>query len=79
MLEIEKERGDFYKDAATKGLKLDSNNGLIAANLQTQVNVCTARNTDLEKENAGLRSSRNWRTVLGFGVGAATGVFAARH
>jgi hypothetical protein len=73
------ERGDFFKDAATKGLKVDSNNGLILANKDTEIRVCTARNADLEKENAGLRSSRNIRTLLGFGAGVGVGVFATHQ
>lgn len=77
--EVDRERGDFYKEAAVKGMKIDSNNGLITTNMQTEINVCKARNADLEKENAGLRSSRNWRTFVGFGTGFGAGVLTSHY
>lgn len=78
MNEIEVERGDFYKSAAEKGLKLDSNSGVIVATLQDSNRVCLAQNASLEKENSGLRSSRNTRMLIGFGLGAGLGYGAHR-
>jgi hypothetical protein len=76
MNQIEIERGDFYKDAATKGISIDKNNGLIVTTLQDQVNVCLSQNKGLETENSKLRASRNNRAIFAAIAGAGLGYAA---
>lgn len=79
LIEIEKERGDFFKDAATKGIKVGDNSVLIEAKYQEQINMFKDENGRLRSENKDLRSSRNWRTFAGFVGGAGAGYLACRR
>lgn len=75
IIQIEKERGDFYKDAATKGIQVGNNSALLEVKYQEQVNMFKDENGRLRSENSRLRSSRNWWSLVsgigGLGVGYA--------
>lgn len=75
IIEIEKERGDFYKDAATKGIQVGNNSLALEVKYQEQVNMFKDENGRLREENRSLRSSRNWMSLVsaigGAGVGYA--------
>lgn len=75
IIEIEKERGDFFKDAATKGIKVGDNSAILEIRHQEQINMFKDENGRLRNENNSLRSSRNWMSLVsaigGAGVGYA--------
>ena len=75
--EIAKQR-DFYQKMYENSTKIDTNSGLIVNELRVQLAEYRAENAALRKENDGLRSSRNWRTAIGFGVGVGTGTLLKR-
>lgn len=70
---IEVERGDFYKSAAEKGIKVGDNSVVLSLKYEQQIAMFKDENNRLRDENKDLRNSRNVRTFLGLGVGAGLG------
>ncbi len=70
-----REQRDFYKAAYEKGTKIDNNSALVIENLRFQVNDYKNEVNDLRRENDKLRSSRDIRTMLGFGAGFGLGYY----
>jgi hypothetical protein len=79
IIQIEKERGDFFKDAAAKGITVGSNSLALEVKYQEQINNYKDENGRLRDENKDLRSSRNTRTFLGFLGGAGVCYAATRR
>lgn len=73
IIEIEKERGDFFKDAATKGIKVGDNSAILEIKHQEQINMFKDENGRLRSENSSLRSSRNWMSLVSVIGGAGVG------
>lgn len=69
---------EFYKKIGTNNNQIDVNSQLIIQNLRAQVADDQVRIKDLEYENKSLRRSRDFRTVVGFGAGFATGYFTRK-
>ena len=69
------EQRDFFKKAYESSAKIDTNSGLIIENLRTQVADYRSELEEVRTENSRLRSSRNWRTVFGFGAGLGAGYY----
>lgn len=63
----------FYKERTANSNQIDNNSQLVITNLREQIADDRLRIKDLESENKSLRRSRDFRTVLGFGAGLATG------
>jgi hypothetical protein len=76
---IERERGDFYKDAAQKGIKAGDNCGLIQERYDRMVAQYQAEEVRLRSENDKLRASRNQRAIFSFLGGAAVGYLGGRQ
>lgn len=68
-----KEQAAFWKKASETGDKIDNTSGQTIFLLREQVASDRVRIAELEAENKSLRSSRNLRTVVGFGIGFGTG------
>jgi hypothetical protein len=79
MIQIEVERGDFFKTAAEKGIKVGDNCGLIAEKYDRMVATYDAEVKRLQSENDKLRTSRNWRTAVAFTGGALGGYWASQR
>lgn len=79
IVQIERERGDFFKDAAAKGITVGNNSLALEMKYQEQINMFKDENSRLRDENKDLRSSRNWRTLLGGIGGAAIGYGVCRR
>lgn len=75
---IEKERGDFFKDAAAKGIKISDNSTVIEMKYDQIVNQYRDENGRLRSENDKLRSSRNWWALVSGIGGAGLGYAACR-
>lgn len=69
------EQRDFYKTAYEKVGKVDTNSQMIIDNLRVQVNDFRMELADLRRENDKLRSSRNTRTYIAFGLGLGSGYY----
>jgi cell shape-determining protein MreC len=72
-LKVRLEQVDFFKAAVTKTTEIEGKYGLQVETLRVQHNADLAEINRLERENDKLRSSRNFRTILGFGAGLGTG------
>ncbi len=70
---IEKERGDFFKTAAEKGIKAGDNCGLIQERYDRMVAQYEIEEQRLRSENDKLRASRNMRALLSGAAGAGIG------
>lgn len=70
-----KEQAQFWKDASKTGDKIDTNNLTVIQMLREQVGEFRGENLRLRQENDKLRSSRDFRTMVGFGAGFGTGYF----
>lgn len=68
----------FYKKIGENNNQIDVNSQLIIQNLRAQVADDQVRIKDLDYENKSLRRSRDFRTVVGFGAGFATGYFTRK-
>lgn len=68
----------FYKEKDKNNTGIDQTRELQIANLRQQIADDRLRIKDLEDENKSLRRSRDWRTVVGFGAGFATGYFTRK-
>lgn len=68
-----KEQAEFWKEANKTGKEIDTNNGVIVLTLRQQIAEYQQENTSLRVENEKLRSSRNFRTLLGVGIGFGAG------
>jgi hypothetical protein len=79
LMKVEVERGDFYKTAAEKGIQLGGNDIVLQQRYEQEIGMYKDENTRLRSENDKLRNSRNWRTVLGFGVGTGLGYLAGNQ
>lgn len=79
IIAIEKERGDFFKDAANKGIQVGNNSLALEVKYQEQINLFKDENSRLRDENKGLRSSRNMRSLLSFLGGTGAGYLACRR
>lgn len=75
---IEKERGDFFKDAAAKGIKVADNSGAIELKYEQIVGQYKDENGRLRNENSKLRSSRSWWAFVSGLGGAGLGYAACR-
>lgn len=73
IIAIERERGDWFKEAATKGIKAGDSCGLITEKYERMVAQYETEEQRLRSENDKLRSSRNLRSVIAFGAGAVGG------
>jgi hypothetical protein len=79
LIGIEKERGDFFKTAAEKGIQISNNCGLIQERYDRMVAMYESEQTRLRSENDKLRSSRNTRALFSFGAGLGLGYLGARR
>ncbi len=70
---IEKERGDFFKTAAEKGIKVGDNCGLIQERYDRMVAQYETEEQRLRSENDKLRSSRMNRAIFSGLGGTALG------
>lgn len=73
-----KEQAEFWKKANEEGKKIDDNSAVVIQNLRMQVAEYQQENTSLRVENEKLRSSRNFRTLVGFGAGLGLGTIINR-
>jgi|SRR6476620_4248583 len=69
------EQVQFYKTAYEKMGKVDTNSAMVIENLRFQINDYKNENNDLRRENSSLRSSREWRTIFGTGLGFGAGYY----
>lgn len=67
------EKADYYKKAFEASEKVDTNSTMIINNLRIEVASYKDELSRLRVENEKLRGSRNFRTLVGFGVGLGTG------
>lgn len=65
----------FYKEKEKNSTGIDQTREFQILNLRNQIADDRLRIKDLESENKGLRRSRDFRTIAGFGAGLATGYF----
>lgn len=79
IVKVEQERGDFFKEAASKGIKVGDNSMVIEQKYQEIVGQYKDENNRLRFENDKLRSSRNWRTFFGAVAGASAGAYVGRQ
>ena len=73
IIKIVEERGDFFKEAAAKGIKAGDNCGLIQERYDRMVAQYEAEEQRLRHENDKLRSSRNTRAIFTGLGGVAVG------
>lgn len=73
IIKIVEERGDFFKEAATKGIKAGDNCGLIQERYDRMVAQYESEEQRLRSENDKLRSSRNTRSIFTGLGGVAVG------
>lgn len=69
------EQVQFWKTAAEKGDKIDSNSGMIITTLRQQVAEDRQRIRELEDDNNSLRRSRTFRTWAGAAAGFGAGYY----
>lgn len=79
IIKIEQERGDFFKVAAEKGVTVGGNCGLMKEGYERMEATYKAEITRLAAENASLRESRKWRTVVSGAAGAGFGYWAGQQ
>lgn len=78
-IDLQKEQSDFFKSAATKGISIDTNNSAIIDVYKQQIAAALQRNTEVEKDNADLRASRDKRAVVSFVAGLGLGAVAGHQ
>jgi len=79
IIEVERERGDFFKTAAEKGIKIGGNDIVLQQKYEEQIGMYKDENQRLRVENDKLRSTGNWKN-LAFGLGgAAVGYYAGNR
>ncbi len=79
IIEIERERGDFFKAAAEKGIKIGDNSGLMTEKYDRMVATYDAEVRRLQTENDKLRESRKWRSVMAGLGGAGAGFYIGQQ
>lgn len=73
LITVERERGDFYKVAAEKGLSANNSSLQIDMVRAQEIRECTAENARIRIDNEKLRSSRNTRAIFAGFAGAIGG------